>query len=447
MNEINNKKNENSQELSSVPDEKKQINSSGAEIELFENLLSSEELVNAGYKKVSDNLIYQMEPFLQQIPGHIANQATKKFAEKSFNEAVKDTFRCTLDPGMHLAHRKGQPDAFLGTGLDNVSNKISGQASWTKNDAILTIPATPEIISGVFNVMSIVTSQYYLSEINNKLDNIDKRLNSLEQKFDDKDISKLKSFYKTLKDIQNRYNFIKADKDRKVAYNQQIINIKSETDSLLEFFIKQIDNIKNSATNNDDEKNVIEKIYKINYYQKCSLFAQYIILFANSIEIGINDIADEAELFSISNNLRNSMRNKTKSWENTYIWEKKYITSAKAFKLKKTDYLLSGAAGLLGGVADFVNPLSFNTTSDNLGVKAASLVTEFQNDKNAIKKKNLFDYCQKNNEAISELCEGNLKIVDGIDEYRNQINAKTELVYIDGKWYFKRLIEKNPNDE
>ena len=63
-------------------------------------------------------------------------KATRTATEKAFEAARENSFKCALDPSMHLATVKGTTNVFIGAGLDNVSNQISGQARWLKNDAV-----------------------------------------------------------------------------------------------------------------------------------------------------------------------------------------------------------------------------------------------------------------------------------------------------------------------
>lgn len=58
---------------------------------------------------------------------------------------------------MHLATRKGTADVFLGTALANDTNQIRGQASWIKNESVLSFSNASQVALNAFNALSILS--------------------------------------------------------------------------------------------------------------------------------------------------------------------------------------------------------------------------------------------------------------------------------------------------
>ncbi len=126
--------------------------------------------INAlGFRRMENTEIAQFNSVFQYGPQVLAGKAYSQSVGKAFNAAVEGSFRMKLAPGMHLAASKDTLGAFRGTGLSNSTNQVAGQAEWFKKDATLSVSNAPQIALGVFNALSMVTGQYFMSQINGKM--------------------------------------------------------------------------------------------------------------------------------------------------------------------------------------------------------------------------------------------------------------------------------------
>jgi hypothetical protein len=125
-------------------------------IEFFVNGLLPVELEKLGYRRMSLEELRYVEPLFKIAPQLIVDKINEEALERAFKAATENSYRCLLDPSMHLATIKGSSDFYLGTGLDNITNKVSGQARWLENDAVLSISNAPNIALNVFNSLSAV---------------------------------------------------------------------------------------------------------------------------------------------------------------------------------------------------------------------------------------------------------------------------------------------------
>ena len=93
-------------------------------IEFFANDLLLTDLENHGYRKMSLDEVNNIEPLLQLAPQLIVDKIKKGAVEKAILAATENSYKCILDPSMHLATIKGTEDVFIGSGLDNATNKV-----------------------------------------------------------------------------------------------------------------------------------------------------------------------------------------------------------------------------------------------------------------------------------------------------------------------------------
>ena len=112
---------------------------------------------------------------IQYVPGLVTEAVERADAIKNSKELMKDAYKVVSKNGMHLAKSKATEGAFRGTLLSDTTNKVSGQAELLKIDKNLQIANIPKYALCVFDVLSVVTGQYFLSEINKKLSNIEKQ--------------------------------------------------------------------------------------------------------------------------------------------------------------------------------------------------------------------------------------------------------------------------------
>jgi hypothetical protein len=118
------------------------------------------------------------------------------------------------------------------------------------------------IALGVFTVLSFVTGQYFLAEINKKLSEIKNEIIKLEKMFENKIIAEIKSSIYFIQDVMNNLNQI-IQNERLVV--STLTNIQSSNILLLQNSIWYEEEIKNIISRIQNYKNVedIKKDYNI----------------------------------------------------------------------------------------------------------------------------------------------------------------------------------------
>lgn len=437
MDKNNNENNDILQNVSSDSHENKQTDLSGEGIIFFDNLLTKEELSNAGYKKIPNDMTYKLEPLLQRVPEHIANSFMRKAAEKSFNEAVRGTFRCHLAPEMHLAFRKGQPDVFLGTGLDNISNKISGQASWIKNEAVFSVPTAPEIISIIYSALSVITCQHYLSEINKEIKTIESKLDVIDRKIDADHSSEIDSDYISLQEIFENLKFIKDNNSLVDNYHNQLLNIRKDSVKHISYYKTQIsEQLKLFKPNEDNEEQISNNFEKVYLYQYFYNYAIRINIITYLIEIYLLNTSNKEKLIYISDKLTKIMNEGNYHINNTFNFEQNYINKSKFLnKFGKKEQFISGAIDFFDVIPALDDLFGDPVIPKDLRLKN---VYDKKVKKELTQRKEKHEKSNKSYKGkITRLSSENQRIVDSVNNLIEQLSNKTELVYIDGEWYYK----------
>ena len=142
------------------------------------------ELESNKYFRLSDEAFSKVSILLQNVPGYTAQQIAVDAANNTINNMTKDAFKVVMKDGLHLGKSHSVADAFNGN-LYNENNKLVGAASWVPLDPEkISYTVSPQMILGLFTIMSFATGQFFISTINKKLsklnENVEKILAFLE---------------------------------------------------------------------------------------------------------------------------------------------------------------------------------------------------------------------------------------------------------------------------
>lgn len=267
-------------------------------IEIVTNELLPEELESQGYRKMDFDEKCYFAPIFQFAPQIVVNKINKNTVEQGFKAATDNSFKCILDPSMHLATIKGTTNVYIGGALDNTTNRVAGQARWLKNDSVLAISNAPQLALNAFNALSIVTGQYFMAEINVKLSEIKDGIDGIKEYIDAIKQSELETALQDLFEILDHVRYIKNDRERVRTTLIQIDGIRKVSKEGINLYKKQIEKIMRNATVSDKEtiiKNNTEELKKnVVQYR----YAVYIYNLAQILKIYLNNSTFPAEKYS-----------------------------------------------------------------------------------------------------------------------------------------------------
>ncbi len=115
-------------------------------------------------------------------------------------ENAGELYWVIIPQGANLDHSRALEGAYRATFRD-VPNNIQGQANLVKADGTVLASQGANIANAVMNVGSMIVGQYYMSEINNKLDNINDNIKSINDFQTDEYKSKIMSLGAEVKKI------------------------------------------------------------------------------------------------------------------------------------------------------------------------------------------------------------------------------------------------------
>ena len=190
-----------------------------------ETAITPEDMVKSGYTEISNSYAGQIGMMFQQLPGLAAHAMSHN-----------GTYRVYFDKSLGVLQQATQGDGFFRANVvqAGVNNKITGQA------LLKTASAGPLVANAVFSALSMVTGQYFLSEINGKLSSIDKKVDGIRQFLEMEKNSKLWANKENLKQINHNLNLIQENEHLKQTTIIQLQQIRNDSLANTEFYSKSI---------------------------------------------------------------------------------------------------------------------------------------------------------------------------------------------------------------
>lgn len=294
------------------------------------------------YVKVDSSIVGKVNMVMQQLPQVLMDSAYSG-----------DVYRVIYDKGLGVLQKSAQyPGQLLGNVVSPTANNQIRDVARLQEMSML-----PHIVSSVFSVMSMITGQYFMAQINSNLSRIEKEVSEIRRFLEDDKRSKLQSEEEFLKMTQKTIRFILDNEVQKQSILTSIQKIRMDSLASINFYKMQINNIKDDLEKKDKAEDIINNIKNV-----CSLVSEYwyslyLYCFAVYLEpvVAQNFDADYLDI------LKADIVERCKEYKKNYLlWLQVfdgYIESAKAFEDNKVlkGLKLVGTKGLspvIGGIAD-----------------------------------------------------------------------------------------------
>ena len=158
------------------------------------------DLDSGRYKKIdcdSEQAMY-ISTFIQQIPAFFAA------------DSLANSYKIVFPDGVQGTLMKYKATGGLGTPIQGENGKIVGHASLFQN-------TSQAVILGVFSILSIVTGQYFLTEINSKMEYLNRKIDQImEFLYGDKK-AELIAEINFIQYAQRNYTSIMSHESQKIA--------------------------------------------------------------------------------------------------------------------------------------------------------------------------------------------------------------------------------------
>ena len=402
-------------------------------IEFLVNELLPVELETLGYRKMSLEELRYVEPLFKIAPQLIVDKINGEALEQAFKAATENSYKCILDPSMHLATIKGSSDVFLGSGLDNITNKVNGQARWLENDVVLSISNVPNIALNAFNALSVVTGQYFMAQVNAKLSVIKNGIDDIKQYIDAVKQSELEAALQELNEIIRHLQFIKKDTERTRGTIVQIEDVRKVARRNINLYSNQIQKVIKRASKTDSENVITKNTDDLRQYMIQYRYAVYVYNLAQILKIYLNDITDVEELSMFRNEISLTVNSYKDQYDKMVKWVNRYLEETNSLnKMNIKQMFITAGSGVFVGIL---------SRSFIAGRQTASQVNSLLED-NRKKKKEA--YIARNDEYQSQMNDMELinSSISVMDNYIELTGRKAEIVSTEGEYFIKYI-----NDE
>lgn len=205
----------------------------------YDQGLNENDLEEMGYDRLPDSMAAKMSSVFQFAPQNVALKAQQVIADKNAQEMANGAYKLILKDGVHLAKSKNTLGAYRGALLSNETEQLAGQAEFLKLNPIK-MSTTPRIAASIFSVMSMVTSQYYLSDINNNIQHLNSKIEDVKSFLLDEKKAQIWANDQTLTHVFRNIRLIMDNPVERQTVMNQILMIKKDSLSDCCFFDMQI---------------------------------------------------------------------------------------------------------------------------------------------------------------------------------------------------------------
>lgn len=293
--------------------------------------LSAFRAEKGSYVKIDDAIVAKVDAALQSVPQIMLNKLYSG-----------DVYHVIYDKGLGVLQKSAQhPGEYLGNVVSaDANNKIKGVARLRKLDI------GAQIAGNVFTAMSLVTRQYFMSQINNRLHKIEGCVMEIRKFLEDDKRSKLQSEEEFLKMTQQTMPFIVENEAQKQATLTSIQKIRMDALADIIFYRKQINSPERISAKKDKSDEVIKNVNDI-----CSLMSEYwYSLYLYCFAVYLEPIVARNYDSDYLNLLIEELLERCRCYKKDFVlWKQKledYVESAVAFQDNK---LLSGLNNYLNG--------------------------------------------------------------------------------------------------
>lgn len=403
-----------------------------------ESSVTPEQMKELGYKEIPRSRLGQVGMMFQQMPG-LATHAV----------SYHGTYRVYFDKSLGVLQQAKQGDGFLRANVvqAGTNNKITGQA------LLKAASSGPLVANAIFSALSMVTGQYFLSEINGKLSQIDKKIDGIQKFLENEKRSDLLANYYYLQQVIQTFEFIQANDMQKQATIQLLQRIRIDSFSNLNFYStsfqqrkEELAQLKKSRSKSSTE-NIPKVINEIGDIVLLYKFALYTYALSYYLEIMLSGNMDSQYIDFVKTDIKaksDDYKKLVKFFSDEMV---SFFDEAKAYTNSK---FLEVCTKIVGAGAS-----TFLLGSPTLGM----LITDAVSSNSEEKKKAARNDVIKQVNALLKQCRDYApftRLEAELAEYDRIINkSHAELVYTDENAYIKfsdeedektSLAEESSND-
>ena len=344
---------------------------------------------------------------------NVAGNMIKEF--KDINQ-FKGMVKMSYDKGLGVL-QKAKKGGYTGN-IVNENGRIVGHVNL--EDVSNVAGAT----SSVMALLSVVTSQYYLHEINSTLDSVQMKIDNVSRFIEADKRSHIASRERYLIDVKKNAIDIQNNTVENQAVLTEIQGLEIETYSDYLMMTDMIGGLIDSIKLVKKQDDIKELIGKINEYFPQLWSALYLYAHSRYLRLLLSNTVDEIRIYNTFNELSEMIYNYESQVENYYYSSRSIINDHSVFKANE---LLFGAGKMFIGPGGIPGWYIRNKALD--GIK--ELVQEKKDREREEAVGNLFDIFYmtcRDTYAIKQICED-------IRFYNMLYNQRVELIFDEQQMY------------
>lgn len=397
---------------------KSYLDACGIHTEIMPVKLSITEIEKQGFQKLPKDTFGYVGMSLQQIPGLITHTTSRAGAYKVTIDCVGNLQKAAN--GNHL----------YGTVVNGANNNIVGQAKLTK------LATAPIAINAIFSIMSAITGQYYLNQINSKLSDINNKIDGIRQFLEADKRSHIWGRQQFIMQTINGLTSIRDNELQKIPTISKLQSIRLEAMADIDFYSIIVQNkIEEIKALRSDKGSFHEKAIQLldEISAKLPLYWCSIYLFSMAyyLETILSDNKDKVFLELVYNEIYRARNSYKELVTNFRIELEEIIENASAYKTNETVKKIAKAASA------GVNSVLIH--APNIGVNVVEKISRNNEDKKEQARTEITDYMY----ALVDQCS-NYKPITEIENNLYQYNticnfSKLEILYTNDETYVKSV--------
>lgn len=399
--------------------------------------VTASELITRNYRKLTGEELSRVNQIFQFIPQIAASSVNQQAVTAAFKAATEGTYRVSLGAGMHLCRSHLTPGAYRAVGLSDATNQIVGNAELLANHAALTVSNAPQIALGLFNVASIATGQYFMSQVNTKLSTLSLSIGWVEKLLDAQRHGELKTAAQELYDIEGRTEYIIIDTHKTDDAINQLHLIQHIANSAMNTCQKLIDDETQEMASGDKIEQIklrIETIIRevVEYRYAAQLYG-----IATLLEVQLRNVTDPNELQKYREQIERRIDQFKRDYDAGYKAITDYLDKTHALNHRSIpQWIVSGAAA---GAAMVTGK---SGSAANSGDKAFTFVDGLFSDRQKRRKEEMATQINERFEQIKDTIALESPS-SAIKFYIETVGQEIEFIKI-GEEYYTNLPQSNP---
>lgn len=223
-------------------------------IEIEEVSYDIDEIEKQGYEKLPQSVFEKLSMGLHYLPGNISGVVVKSMANKNIRDISSGAFKAIIKDGWHLAKSRSMAGAFKGLAFSN--NKLVGHADMLPiSPEGNMVPIGPQAALGVFTVISMVTGQFFLSQINKKIGAIEDELSDIKRYLETQKRAEVIANDDIILNIYKNLSYILENESERQATSIELKLIKKESLSSALLFHSKIEAITFTKDSKEEDLN------------------------------------------------------------------------------------------------------------------------------------------------------------------------------------------------